>query len=537
MNNDTNKYDYIVVGGGSSGATVAARLAENPELKVCLLEAGGPSAGIQNRIPVLLAATVPGYWPGNNWRFQTINQPGLGNRIGYQPRGKGLGGSSLINAMVYIRGQREDYDEWAAMGLQDWSYDAVLPHFKRSERNQMGANAFHGDCGPLNVANQLQPQDSSQDFVEAGKQLGLQGSTDFNGPSQNGVGLYQVTRFFDGERQGERCSTKAAYLEQPPNNLTIYCHRQASRLLVDRKKVYGVEAIHGNATEQFIADREVIICAGALQTPQLLMLSGIGDSEELKALGIQCQHHLPGVGKNLQDHVDAFIPYKTKTIAGIGFGAKAYARYAKATTDWLFNRRGLFTSTFAEGGAFIDTALQNGRPDAQLHFTIANAEQHGRKLHLGYGFGIHACCLRPESVGQVKLKSSNPKDSPAIDPNFFSAQSDLDTTVRAAKIAVELAQQSALSKYQAVPLHAFDMRSDREWQQYIRHHSDTIYHPVGTCKMGHDDLAVVDDKLRVHGLDGIRIADASVMPKLISGNTNAPSIMIGERAARFVVEN
>ncbi|MEZ5740310.1 MAG: GMC family oxidoreductase N-terminal domain-containing protein [Burkholderiaceae bacterium] len=537
MSSET-KFDYVVVGGGSAGATVAARLSEDPNNEVCLLEAGGLGKHLLIRAPAGVVAMMPGYGRISNWCFNTVAQPGLNGRIGYQPRGKALGGSSAINAMLYVRGHKSDYDHWADLGCDGWSWDECLPYFRRSENNERGADAFHGDKGPLQVSDQKSPRPITRAFVEAAKELRHREVNDFNTGDNEGVGLYQVTQFHTRQRNGERCSAAAAYLhpvmDQRPN-LSVVTDAHATRILFEGKRAIGVEYRIGKSTRRAIAAREVILAGGTFNSPQSLMLSGVGPADAVQRHGIALVHELPGVGQNLQDHLDFILAYKTTDTDNFGLGAAGGAQLMKHVLQWRKDGTGMIATPFAEGAGFLKTDSSLSRPDVQLHFVISIVDDHARKLHLGYGFSCHVCALRPHSRGEVFLQSADPMVAPGIDPRYLSDPRDLETTIKGAKMTRAILQSGAMSKYRHKELFGVtDDMTDAQWAQHIRARADTIYHPVGTCKMGVDDMAVVDPQLKVRGIDGLRVVDASVMPTLIGGNTNAPTIMIAERAADLI---
>lgn len=534
------QFDYVIVGGGSAGCVLANRLSANPGTRVCLLEAGGGGNSILVRMPAAVVAMLPGRPKINNWAFETVPQPGLNGRKGYQPRGRALGGSSAINAMLYVRGQRQDYDGWADLGCEGWDWDSVLPYFKRSENNERGADDLHGADGPLQVSDQKEERPITRAFVEAASQLQHKVTDDFNRGDNEGAGLYQVTQFHDPAKNGERCSAAAAYLfpvlDRP--NLTVITGAQAREITFDGHRATGVVYRQGGkgADLTVTAAREVLVCSGALKSPQLLQLSGIGDPEDLTPHGIAVRHALPGVGKNLQDHLDFILAYKTKDTDNFGIGAAGTVGLIKHLLRWRKTGVSMAATPFAEGAAFLKTSPDLDRPDIQLHFTIALVDDHARKLHLGYGFSCHICKLRPESRGTVSLHSADPFAAPAIDPAYLSDPRDLDTMIKGARMTREILEAPALAKYRHKEMFGTDTaRTDADWEGHIRARADTIYHPVGTCKMGVDDMAVVDPQLRVRGLHGLRVVDASVMPTLVSGNTNAPTIMIAEKAADMIL--
>ena len=525
------EFDYLIVGGGSAGCVLAARLSEDPAVTVCLLEAGPVDKSVLIHVPAGLALLAQN--GAANWAFQTVPQPGLNGRRGYQPRGKVLGGSSSVNAMIYLRGQAEDYDAWAAEGNPGWAWAEVLPYFKRAEHNERGADAFHGTGGPLNVKDLTSPNRFGPIFVEAGKQAGYAGNADFNGARQEGVGMYQVTH-----KNGERFSAAKAYLK--PNlgrkNLTVVTSAHTTRLRFEGRRAVGIEARIGSQTRSFAARREVLLCAGALQSPQILMLSGIGPGEHLRSLGIEVRHELPGVGRNLHDHVDVVQVLdapKLKDLFGLSLSGAVDA--IKGIFEWRRHRTGMLTTNFAEAGGFIRSRPEVERPDLQFHFVIGKLVDHGRKTVFGHGYSCHVCLLRPNSRGSVTLASADPAAAPAIDPNFLAERDDLDRLVIGFKTMRRILAQPALAGHGARELAASaGAQSDAEIEAFIRSHADTIYHPVGTCRMGKGPLDVVDAELRVHGMQGLRVVDASIMPNIVSGNTNAPTIMIAEKAADMI---
>ncbi|MEZ5789805.1 MAG: choline dehydrogenase [Nitratireductor sp.] len=530
------EFDYVIVGGGSAGSTLAARLSENPGNTVCLLEAGGDGKGILVRAPLGIVAMLPGKPKINNWAFETVPQPGLNGRRGYQPRGKALGGSSAINAMLYVRGHPSDYDGWAEAGCDGWSWDEVLPYFRKSEKNERGADDLHGDGGPLNVAEQQSPREISKAFIDAAGEVQIRRNDDFNGPVQEGAGHYQVTQFWEKGREGERCSAAAAYLHPAMNrsNLSVITNAHATRILVEGKRATGVEYRSGNALKTVSARSEVILCGGAFNSPQLLMLSGIGPADHLKANGIAVKHELPGVGENLQDHLDFILAYKTSNTDVLGLGAVGGYKLIRDMLRWRKDGTGIIASPGAESGAFLKSDPSLDRPDLQLHFVAALVDDHSRKLHLGYGYSCHVCVLRPHSRGTVKLASGDPMAAPLIDPAFLADERDAQLLLKGTKITRSIMEAPALKRYMKSEVYTADARSDEALMAHIRARADTVYHPVGSCKMGKDAMAVVDPQLRVHGMEGLRVVDASVMPNLIGGNTNAPTIMIAEKAADMI---
>jgi choline dehydrogenase-like flavoprotein len=529
MNTDT--FDYVIVGGGSAGCVLAARLSEDPKVTVALLEAGPVDDSVLIHCPMGLALLAKN--GAANWGFSTTPQPGLHGRRGYQPRGKVLGGSSSINAMIYIRGQREDYDHWAAQGNPGWGYDDVLPYFKRAEDNARGADKFHGSGGPLHVMDLTSPNALGPHFVKAGTQAGFAANPDFNGAQQEGVGMYQVTH-----KHGERHSAAKGYLtpHRSRPNLHVFTSAHASRILVEHQRATGVEFIQDGQARQVMARGEVLLCAGALQSPQLLMLSGIGPRAHLLEHGIAPVHDLPGVGQNLHDHLDVVQVVDAPDLKeSIGLSLGGALRTLRAIFEWRRQRTGMLTSNLAEAGGFIKSTPDQASPDLQFHFVVAKLVNHGRTSVWGHGYSCHVCVLRPKSRGSVRLASSDPLAPPLIDPNFLGEREDVDLLIQGFRLMRKVLGQPALTALggQESPASAA-AQSDREIEQFIRDNSDTIYHPVGTCRMGNGPMDVVDADLRVHGIAGLRVVDASVMPRITSGNTNAPTIMIAEKAADLI---
>ena len=518
-------FDYIIVGAGSAGCVLANRLSENPAASVCLIEAGPVDSHPLIHMPIGFSML-----PENrkiNWCFETVPQPSLHGRKGYQPRGRVLGGSSSINAMVYIRGTPADYDRWAAAGATGWSYQDVLPYFRQSQDQERGENEFHGTGGPLAVSDLRYKNPLSHLFIDAARQLDLPVNEDFNGQSQEGVGFYQVT-----QRDGRRCSAAVAYLvpARGRSNLSVVTGAQVDKVVIDGKRAVGVEYHNGGHTIRLQANREVLLSAGALQSPQLLMLSGIGPADHLREHGIEVVHHAPEVGENLQDHFDYTAIRRVRSAQAMGY---TLSRALRAIPDFLRYLRGVgpLTSNLAEAGGFLRTSHEEPHPDLQLHFVPGIVDDHGRKMHFTAGISCHVCVLQPESRGSVSLLDANPRSVPRIDPRFLSAGDDLDRTLKGARLVHRILDAPAFEHVIGPDMYVDGAVNDDALIDDIRRRGDTIYHPVGTCRMGSDVGAVVDPSARVRGVQGLRVVDASIMPTLVSGNTNAPTIMIAEKIA------
>ena len=528
-------YDYIIVGGGSAGCVLANRLSEDPETRVLLLEAGGKNSSLMVKMPAGVGQLIKDKGE-SNWGFWTEPEPHLNNRSLWWPRGKGLGGSSAINGMIYIRGHARDYDQWRQMGLNGWSYSEVLPYFKRSEAIDTGADAYHGGSGPLHVTHAKAENPIFKGVIKAGAEAGYLTTTDFNGYQQEGFGPYQLTI-----HKGRRWSAAVAYLDPIVGhrpNLTCLVGARTTRILVENGHAVGVEIVEGKggSPRTIYADAEVLLASGAVQSPHILQLSGIGAPADLEAAGISVVHSLSGVGANLQDHVDVSLCYECPEPITLHSQTKGLKRLGIGL-GYLLTGKGVGTTQGLESGAFLKSRPDLDRPDLQLHAVLAIMKNHGKDPVQKDGFTFHVCQLRPESRGRVGLKSSDPLADPAIFANYLATEEDRRALREGVKMAREVASQPALARYRSAENEPGEhIRSDAEIDAWIARVAETIYHPVGTCRMGADGdpMAVVDDQLRVQGIAGLRVIDASVMPTLIGGNTNAPTMMIAEKAADLI---
>ncbi len=530
-------YDYIIVGAGSAGCVLANRLSADPAVTVCLLEAGPADTSPFIRMPIGIIAMMMSRVM--NWRYFTEPQKLLNNRSMFWPRGKTLGGSSSSNAMVYTRGHAWDYDHWAELGNAGWSYAQVLPLFKRAENHERGADAFHGVGGPLNVAQQRSPNVLTSVYVQAGVQAGFAENNDFNGASQEGVGPYEVT-----QKGGERWSVSRAYLHPVMNrpNLTVITEARTTKVLLEGKRAVGVAYTQSGKLTEIRATHEVILSGGAINSPQLLLLSGVGPEQELQKHGIAVQHELPGVGQNLQDHLDVMVVHKCTKPVSLGVSFSTALAQIKHLFNYIFHRTGPLTTNGAEGGGFVKSDPTQPIPDLQFHFAAVHLDDHARDLKsaantmIGHGYSLHVCDLRPKSRGHIGLKSADPMANALVEPNYLSHPDDMKTMVKGVKVARAVLAAKAFDPYRGVEMFpGAAAQNDAAIEAFIRQKAGTIYHPVGTCKMGSDPMAVVDATLRVHGMQGLRVVDASIMPTLVGGNTNAPTVMIAEKAAGMIL--
>jgi choline dehydrogenase len=514
-------YDFIIVGAGSAGCVLAARLTEDLPTRVLLLGAGGAK---EIRIP---AAFSKLFKTGVDWNYATEPEPYLHERRLYWPRGKVVGGSSAINAMIYIRGNRADYDSWRELGNVGWGFAEVLPYFKKSENQERGASEFHGVGGPVNVADPRYVNPLTRAFLAAAGEIGIARNSDFNGAEQDGAALYQVT-----QKNGARWSAADGYLlpARERSNLTVLTGAHATRVLIEGKRAVGVAFLRGGVAEEARADREVILAGGTVNSPQLLLLSGIGPASELKAAGIPTMHDLPGVGKNLQDHPMVSVGYLCTQKISLD-GAETLGNFLR----WLVWKNGPLASNVAEAGLFLRTRVGLAVPDLQLLFGPAYYRGHGLVRRKEHCFGFGPTLITPESRGTISLRSANPLDAPAIRANYLSTDADLRTMIAGVRLARRLAHAKSFDQFRGEELHpGAAMTSDAEIAEFLRNELETLYHPVGTCKMGVAGLAVVDAQLRVRGIEGLRVVDASIMPRVPAGNTNAPVIMIAEKAAEMI---
>jgi choline dehydrogenase len=517
-------YDYVVIGAGSAGCVVASRLTDDPNTTVLLLEAGGPDDREEIHIPVAFPQL---FKTECDWGYYTEPEPHLHNRRLCWPRGKMLGGTSSHNAMVYIRGHRAIYDCWEALGNPGWGYATVLPYFKKSQHQERGASTYHGTCGPLNVADLRDANPLSSAFVDACVERGLPRNDDFNGAVQEGCGYYQVT-----QKEGRRCSTAVAFLRpaMARSNLNVHTHALATRILFEGTRAVGVAYRHNGDTHEGRVNREVILAGGALNSPQLLLLSGVGPAAQLAALDIPVVVDLPGVGANLQDHLSVILNYEC--ILPITL---ATATSAAALLEYQHFPKGPLSSNVGEAGAFLKTRPQVPIPDLQLIFGPTWFMEHGFIQPGGHGFALVAVQLSPESRGNVRLRSRDPLDSPLIYANYLATTADMQVLVDGVKLLRSIAATKAFAPFVGREIWPGPQaQSEEDIREFIRTRAETLYHPVGSCKMGVDAMAVVDPQLRVRGTQGLRVVDASIMPLIVTGNTNAPTIMIGEMGADMI---
>ena len=526
-------FDYIIIGAGSAGCVLANRLSEDPNARVLLLEAGGRDWHPFIHMPAGLAKLVGK--KGVNWDYDTAPEPHLDNRTLWWPRGKVLGGSSSINAMCYIRGHARDYDDWAAQGATGWDWKSVLPYFKRSEGNRRGRDALHGELGPLAVSDLRYVNPLSRVFIDAAEQAGYPRNDDFNGPHQEGVGLYQVT-----QKNGARCSAAVAYLHpvRQRRNLVVRTDAMVSRITFDNGRANGVTCASRGLGYHFECTREVLLAGGAINSPQLLMLSGIGPAGELRKHGIKVQHDAAGVGENLQDHLQVRFIFACTAKGSLNDVWHSPWLSLRAGLEYALTRRGILTIGAGVAGAFARSRPDVDLADIQFHFMPLSADRPGQGLHAFSGTTLSVCQLRPDSRGTLAIRSADPTAHPGIVSNYLAAETDRRVLLDGMKLVRRVVGEPAFARHvlrEHLPGPEAD--TDEALMAYARGYATTVFHPCGTCKMGGDAKAVVDARLRVHGLEGLRVADASIMPTLTSGNTNAPTIMIGEKAADMIRED
>src|SRR6516162_1797621 len=525
-------FDYVIVGAGTAGCVLANRLSEDQSNRVCLIEAGPKDSNFFIHVPALVAAAM--VRPSIVWGYWSAPQRNLDGRKVPIPRGRVLGGTSSINGMVYIRGNPRDYDDWAAAGNRGWSYQELLPYFVRSENNEaFHGSPYHGKGGPMNVLSIKRPNPLNEAFWEAMQSLQYRRNDDFNGPDTEGYGPRQGTI-----KDGRRESGVTAFLEPAMNrpNLTVLTKTLVTRVVLENRRAIGVEIQRDGETRPIGARREVILSGGSIGSPQILLLSGIGDGAALQALGISVQHNLPGVGANYHDHVASAVLMVTSNSTSYGISLKALPRGAWNVFEYLLMRKGPLASNVFESHAFVKTTSGLDRPDTQIVFQPARRNQSTFPLPLGHGFNISVVLLYPKSRGRIALSSPDPRAMPIIDPNILSMPEDFDPLVRGLKLARRILAAPAFSPYQGTEfLPGPKVESDEAFKEYLRATTATVVHPAGSCRMGVDDAAVVTPELKVRGVDGLRVADASIFPRLMGGNTNAPVVMVAEKAADMIL--
>lgn len=526
-------FDFIIIGAGSAGCVLANRLSENPGVSVAIVEAGGRDNNPWIHVPAGYYRTMLD--PTVTWQFGSGPEPHLNDRIVNWPRGRVVGGTSAINGLLYVRGQSQDFDTWRQLGNTGWSFEDVLPYFKRAEDQERGADDFHGSGGPLGVSDVRMKNPLCEAYIKASVAAGIPHTTDFNGSSQEGAGYYQLTT-----KDGRRCSTAVAYLKPvlSRGNLELITDAAVERLVLDGKRATGVTFLQGGQSKTVRARREIILSAGAIGSPQILQLSGIGPGAALGDAGIDVKHDLPGVGENLQDHLQVRFVYETTLRDSLNTVWHSRTQQVRAGLDYMLSRQGILTIGAGVAGVFAKSRPELEAPDMQIHFMPLSSVGPGQGLHKYPGVTASVCQLRPDSRGTLKVTSSSPSAQPDIVSNYLAQETDKDVLLRGLHLLRKISRQPEFAQFVAREVYpGDDVVTDDELMSYAREVATTIFHPCGTCKMGSDNMAVVDERLRVHGLDGLRVADASIMPTMTSGNTNAPTIMIGEKASDMVLED
>lgn len=532
---DSLTFDYVIIGAGSAGSVLAQRLSQEGDKTVLVLEAGPRDKSPMIKVPGAFAYFM--YSKKYNWRYES--EPVADIRNGqplFCPRGKTLGGSSAVNAMVYIRGHKSDYDTWEAQGNPGWSFDDMLPYFKKSETNERGASDYHGGEGPIYVSDTQNTYPLNECFLAASEQAGYPLTEDFNGPQFEGAGYYQFTI-----KDGERCGVSRAYLKpaMTRQNLFVECEAFVDKILIENKVATGVEFTQQGEKHTVHARKEVLLCGGAFNSPQTLMLSGIGDKEELQQHGIEVIQDLPGVGKNLQEHVDACVLVKSKKKDGFSTSPGGLLKMLPDTLKYLRDKQGNLANSITQAGAFLKSSPEVKVPDIQMHFVPLLFDDCGRDLKLlsSHGYSLHVCVLRPKSRGKLSLKSADPREPIKIDFNFFSDPEDAKVLVNGIRVARKILASPAFDGHRGEELHpGNNIQSDEALLKKCKERLGLVYHPSGTCKMGNDPMAVVDSELKVHGIKKLRVIDGSAMPTLVSGNTNAPIIAMAEKAAEMILQ-